>query len=76
MDRGRLIPLIQSAEDIVGYFLKSSPIQIILLRKILLIAMLATKIAEIRDVPLNMELILQEITRGDVSTIKIILRLN
>jgi hypothetical protein len=52
-----LIPLIESAEDIIGYLLKPSPIQIILLRKIFLIAVLAAKIAEIRDVPLNMEAI-------------------
>jgi hypothetical protein len=55
MDGGRLVPLIQSAKDIIGYLLKPFPIQIICLRKIILIAVLATKIAEIRDVPLNME---------------------
>jgi hypothetical protein len=38
--------------------------------------MLAAKIAEIRDVPLNMKLILHPITRGDMFATKIILRLN
>jgi hypothetical protein len=38
--------------------------------------MFAMKIAEIGDVPLNMELILHRNTMGDVSATKIILKLN
>jgi hypothetical protein len=58
MDTGRSVPFLQSGKDVVGNLLKPGPIQVLALRKILLIAMFAVKITEIGDMPLNMKWII------------------
>jgi hypothetical protein len=44
----------------IRYSLESRPIQIALLRKVVLIAVFATKIAKIGDVPLDVEGVFHE----------------
>jgi hypothetical protein len=43
-------------EEMIAHLLKPCPIQIALLRKVILIAVLATKIANVGDMPLDIEL--------------------
>ena len=44
-------------EEVIGYFPQSRPIKIALRRKIVLITVLAMEIAQVSDMPLEMELI-------------------
>jgi hypothetical protein len=55
MDAGFLIPCFNGMEEVVGNSPKSRPIKISLRRKVVLITVFATKIAEVSNMPLEME---------------------
>jgi hypothetical protein len=55
VDGGFLVPCLEGDGNIFGDFLETCPIKIVISRKILLVAVAAPKIAEIGDMPLNME---------------------
>jgi len=57
MDAGFLIPFFDRGEEIFRDLFKTFPIQIIPFREIILVAMLASQIAKVSDMPLNIKMI-------------------
>ncbi len=55
MNTGPLIPFFEGGKNIIGYPFQPRPIEILLLREILLIAVLAAEVAKVGDVPLEIE---------------------
>jgi type III secretory pathway component EscU len=56
MDTSCFVPFPHCIEEIIRHLLKTCPIQIALLREIVLIAVFATKITKVGDMPLDIEL--------------------
>ena len=57
MNAGCLSPLLHRVEEMIAHLLKACPIQIVLLRKIVLITVLAAETAKVGDVPLDVKLL-------------------
>jgi hypothetical protein len=66
MNAGSSIPTLERGKNVIRHRDQSCPVQVLPLREIVLVAVLAAKIAKIGDVPLNIEWIFRRDLREPV----------